>query len=41
MSDSKCEHDYVYDEVRGGFEHEYYKCSKCGDSYKLYYEDMQ
>ena len=39
--DKKCDHNYKYHEERGGFEYEYYECTKCGDYYKLYYEDMQ
>ena len=36
----ECKHDYKYDENRGGMESEYYECVKCGDFYRLYYEDM-
>lgn len=28
-------------ETGGGFEGEWYDCEVCGESYKLYYEDMR
>jgi hypothetical protein len=31
----------LYEEVYSDFEYEKYLCSKCGDTYKLWYEDMQ
>ena len=34
-----CQHDYK--EVAGDYERERYKCSKCGDSYNLYYDEMR
>ena len=37
----ECTHDYKYDELRGGFEYEYYECTKCGDFYKIYYDDIR
>lgn len=44
MSDkAKCEKDeHDYEEVSSptDFEGETYRCTKCGDRYRLYYEDM-
>ena len=36
---NECEHDYV--EVYSDMECEKYECTKCGDRYSLYYDDMQ
>jgi hypothetical protein len=30
----------LYEEVYSDWEYEKYQCSKCGDTYKLWYEDM-
>lgn len=35
----KCK-NMKYDERAGGMESELYECQKCGERYKLYYEDM-
>jgi hypothetical protein len=37
---TSCDHDYKYQNDTD-FDAETYVCSKCGDRYKLYYEDMQ
>ncbi len=38
---SKCEHDYVEVSSPYDMEGETYKCCKCGDRYRLYYDDMK
>lgn len=36
-----CEHDYEEVSSRSDMDGETYKCRKCGDRYRLYYEDMK
>jgi len=35
-----CEHDYEEVSSPHDMDGETYKCQKCGDRYRLYYEDM-
>lgn len=37
----KCEHDYEEVSSPYDMEGETYKCRKCGDRYRLYYDDMK
>lgn len=37
-STTLCEHDYEFTQ---GYDDELYVCKKCGDRYRLYYEDMK
>ncbi len=35
-----CDHDYIETSSPTDMEGETYRCTKCGDRYRLYYEDM-
>lgn len=40
LKQEDCEHNYVETSSSMDMEGETYTCTKCGDRYRLYYEDM-
>jgi predicted SprT family Zn-dependent metalloprotease len=40
LKNGSCKHNYVETSSSHDMDGETYTCSKCGDRYRLYYEDM-